>query len=57
MTVSEYIIENCRWEFRDMLARTLAGKSWEDVNEHFVEGACYGSTYEGALHFFLLLTK
>ena len=57
MTASEYVLANCKWEFKNNLAAALKDKEWHQLNGVFVENACSASTYNDALHYYLLLTK
>lgn len=52
--VSEYIKNNCKWEFKNIYAMEMKGKTWSDVNEYWVKCACNANTYDEALHYYLL---
>ena len=57
MNPSKYVLENCKWEFKTSLANALKDKSWHQLNGAHVESACLSSSYDTALHYYLLLTK
>jgi len=57
MTATEYVLANCKWEFKTSLADKLKNKPWHQLNGVFVENACSASNYNDALHYYLLLTK